>query len=173
MLTKEEKDFIKNLSNEMNTQDNRCTVQPFALVLEEKEMRIVPDGYSYETICFWNETQYNDDEWDEFIDDLKEYYEDDKDDKELIEDILEYNDFTAFKDSFEASQIEANIQYVTREYEIKEQSVNFFLTEKAYNQHIQENGHNLNEPISYGIHLKRNTEMETLIKIIHKLAKEL
>ena len=35
-LTKEEIKFIKELSHEMKTQDNRGTAQPFCLMLQEE-----------------------------------------------------------------------------------------------------------------------------------------
>ena len=43
-LTKEEKDFIINLSHEMKTQDNRCTAQPYGLtILQDRESPIQAD----------------------------------------------------------------------------------------------------------------------------------
>jgi hypothetical protein len=177
ILEKKEIEFIKNLSHEMKTQDTRCTAQPYALVIREDVTRLVPDGYGGELACYWDETEYC--EWDDFITDLKEYYEygeqsfSDCNIKDELEEIFEMNSFDDLRNSYAEGKIEANIQNIVTEKEIKEYGVNFFLTEKAYHEHIRINGHNLNNPDSCGIHLGRNKEMEDLINIIHKLAKEL
>ena len=170
-------EFIKNLSSEMNTQDTRATAQPFALVIREEVTRLVPEGYSDILSCFWNETEYA--EWDDFINDLKEYYEygtEAFDDCTIQDELSEIFDMASFYDldnTYQAGKIEANIQHITQEQELKEHGVNFFLTEKAYHQHIKVNGHNLNKPDSYGIHLYKNDEMQQLIDVVHKLAKVL
>lgn len=170
-------DFIKTLSNEMNTQDTRATAQPYALVVREEVTRLVPEGYSDILSCYWNDEEYY--EWDDFITDLKEYYEygteafNDYTIKDELNEIFEMNSFYDLNNTYPADKIEANIQHIVREQEIKEHGVNFFLTEKAYHQHIKVNGHNLNKPDSYGIHLYRNNEMQQLISVVHKLAKVL
>ena len=177
LLNDEQIKFIKDLSHEMNTQDTRCTAQPYALVLREEVTRLVPDGYGDILSCYWNDEEYH--EWDDFITDLKEYYEygnkgfNDYVVKDELNAIFEMNSFYDLKDTFQADQIEVNIQNVETNQEINESGVNFFLTEKAYHDHIKRNGHNLNKPDSYGIHLYRNKEMDNLIEIIHTLAKNI
>lgn len=176
-LSTDDKEFIKNLSNEMNTQDTRCTAQPYALVVQQQNTRIVPEGYSDLISCYWEESEYDD--WDDFISEIKEFYcygtpDLDLDKHKGIETIIQMTGFSELKDSYEATEIEATVHYIKKEQEFKEHGINFFFTEKAYSQHIKENGHNLGcNPTSYGIHLHRNKEMEQLIEIVHKLAKGL
>ena len=50
MLTKDQKQFIINLSNEMKAQDNRCTAQPYGLILTEEVERLLPDDYGGDDI---------------------------------------------------------------------------------------------------------------------------
>lgn len=165
-LSADDIDFIKNLSNEMNTQDTVGTAQPFAIALREEVTRVVPSGFEDETIVYWNESEYSD--WDEFIESLKDYYEDEnKSATEIIENMYSFSDL---ENSYESDEIEARVFYIKKEMEVKH---NFFLTRKAYNEHIKINGHNLKNPDNYGIHLYRNKEMEKLIEIVHKLANEL
>ena len=167
-LSKEDIEFIKNLSHEMKTQDNRCTAQPYALVLREEVTRIVPDGYSDELECYWDECVYAN--FDEFMEEFKEYHKDYNKHNYQLGEILGTEDFYQVKQCLYISDYDINIQYVTTEQEIKENNVNFFLTEKAYHEYIRRNGHNLTNPDSYGIHLFRNEEMKRLYEIIHKLA---
>jgi hypothetical protein len=162
-LTNEEIKFIKELSHEMKTQDNRSTAQPFCLMLEEEVERILPDGFGDNILIRWNDESY-------YEDDFKELKE------ELLEDgyqeIEKLNDFEEMKDFAYGHEDMQTFAY-TKEHEVKSNTANFFLTEKAYNEHLKTNKHNLNNPKSFGIHLHRNWEMENLFKIIHKLAESL
>ncbi|MFA5669884.1 MAG: hypothetical protein WCX83_00340 [Candidatus Cloacimonas sp.] len=84
--------------------------------------------------------------------------------------LKEHDSLYSLQDSYEASQLNVEVYNISREHEANENNANFFLTEKAYHDHIRRNGHNLNEPQSYGIHLYRNAEIEKLYEIIHKIA---
>lgn len=176
-LSNEQKEFIINLSNEMNTQDTRCTASPYGLLLMEENTRVIPEGYGGECFAYWNESEY--DCIDELKQDIKEYYEYESEsfnDDEMsshVFGVLECNTLESLEHDFDASQLEISIHYVIKEQEIKPMSANFFLTEKGYEDYLRRNRHNLNKPSSWGIHLYRNTEIEKLYEIIHILAKDL
>ena len=103
---------------------------------------------------------------------LQECYEENE---ELLEEINECNCFDDIKqliewsmDSKESCNFDIIHYHITEEVETRD--FNFFLTEKAYNEHIRINRHNLRNPKSYGVHCYRNEEMKTLYEIIHKLS---
>lgn len=172
-MTKEHKDFIINLSTEMKTQNNRGTAQPFALTLTEEHTSLVPEGYGDDVEAYWNESRY--DNIEDLRTDLEEYYFDNESStvKQCMETVYDYNSLNELKDTFEADILEINIQYIETKDIIPTMNTNFFLTEKAYHEHIRVNGHNLNKPKSWGIHLFRNEEMSKLYEVIHSLAEEL
>lgn len=45
-----------------------------------------------------------------------------------------------------------------------------FLTESSANAHITMNGHNMKKPVTYGIHVFRNPDMELIIQDLMKKA---
>ena len=176
-LSKEDIEFIKNLSHEMKTQDNRCTAQPYALVIRNKNREVRDFDNCENKGVYWNESEY--DSFEEFVESFKDYYLEDNETHEVIdylndniEDIgdLRRHEYE-FYDLF-------GIQISTFAYEdvMTSDSIkglyegNFFLTENACKLYIERNRHNLNSPDTYGIHLYRNPEMEKLYEIIHKLA---
>lgn len=171
-LTNDDKEFIINLSKEMSSQDNRGTAPPFGLTIMQDYERLLPEGYDGQISCYWLDheaTFYNIEELKSFI--TENHEEDDlpKAEKE----ILEMESLYDLRDTSTANELSMTIVDTKTELEIREHGFNFFLTEKAYKEHLRCNRHNLSNPKSYGVHLYRNEEMETLYKIIHKLAKEL
>jgi hypothetical protein len=159
-LNKDDIDFILNLSHEMKTQDNRITAQPYALVCTTKQRDIIPEGYGDKTMCVY------DDETFDTPAELLTYFDIEKSNEDLnfddaIDLITEDHSYTSDKFDF--------VDY--HDYQdITKSTANFFLTKSAYNEHIRVNGHNLNEPQSYGIHLYRNKELSRLYEVIHNLA---
>lgn len=174
MLNKEDQEFIKNLSHEMKTQDNRFTAQPYALVVRQEVQNLLPIEYSEGIFTLYDHgaaEEYR--EWDEWIDSIRPDDEDNfRDDKykENFKEAIELGSFEEMKDSELEDFFEVSINAVKYNQEIKENSFNLFLTEKAYDEHLRVNRHNLVKPDSYGVHLFRNPEMEKLYNVIHKLA---
>jgi len=160
-------DFIKNLSHEMKTQDNRATAQPFGLILLTEQEYLLPDGYGDETMARWNDESY--DNFPDLMEDLIEYY---GSDDENIQSIIAsgYSELRHLQSDYNAGALDIEIFSIKKEHQPNKMQSNFFITEKAYNEYIRKDGHNLNKPQSYGIHLTRNKEMRQLYEIIHKLA---
>jgi hypothetical protein len=174
-LSTEQKQFIINLSNEMKTQDNRATAQPYALILTEEVERLLPDDYGGDNTMIL----YHGDEVEKYIeenaDDLHNLILSLLDD---VEEIAEFKSITEFynivswinEHAYNDNLSEINIVQYKKNQEVKLHSANFFITEKAYYEYLDCNRHNLNKPQSYGIHLYRNNEMKKLYEIIHALA---
>lgn len=179
-LTQEEIDFIKNLSHEMKTQDNRSTAQPFGLVIGQKETQVTDYENASMKAIYWNEGHY--DTLEDFIEGLKEYfdYENDANECKEIDYILEHcEDIDDLRrEEHSINQLLSDSMHVYG-YEIVDDyspnvcGGNFFLTDKSAKAYVETNSHNLKQPFTYGIHLYRNPEMTKLYDVIHKLAEVL
>jgi len=161
-LPKEDIDFIKNLSKEMLEQDNRATATPYALICTTKQREYTPDGYGDKQTV-----RYDCEEFDT-PKDLLSYFDMGEDLEPTFDEAIDY-----IVENTELSTSDFDIFDYREYHDITKHNANFFLTEKAYHRYIEEDGHNLNKPQSYVIHLRRNKELAKLYEIIHKLAKEL
>jgi hypothetical protein len=172
-LTKEDLKFIKNLSNEMNTQDTRATAQPYGLVIGQKNTVVTDWDCGDKYNIHRGESDYE--TYEAFMESLTEDgYEVDSNIikflKENCEDIsdLKYHESKIsdiIGDSFSVMAVKEVEDFSPNNY-----GGNFFLTEKSAFEYVKRNSHNLNKPFTYGIHLCRNPEMQRLVEIIHKLA---
>ncbi len=175
-LSQEQIDFVKNLSHEMKTQDNRSTANPYALVIGQKERQVTDYENASEKAVHWSECNYN--SYEEFIEALEEYYWEDNESHPVL-DYIKENDIEDI-DDLRISEYDINkliddpisvYGYVTvDDFSSNAYGGNFFLTDKSAKQYVQSNRHNLREPFTYGIHLYRNREMEKLYEVIHKIA---
>jgi len=116
-------EFLKNLSHELNTQNNRCTASPLFCVQQKKRIYGMDSGYSEGCIYQWR-------------DDPEYFWETEREALDgLKRDDLPEEDFDDYIEE---------IYYV----EIWD-FVTAHLTEKAAQRYIDENRHNLNEPRIY------------------------
>lgn len=180
-MTQEDKDFIISLANEMQTQDTRCTAQPYGLVITNEHIVSGMDS-DYSDLFFYldrdNDTTYYEEDLPEMIADLEGWMDLDEY-KDMLSDIDKYNvntfyRFSMFCDEYIPSEWD-KIGYIVQRTADSTNGCyegNFFLTEKSAKDYIERNKHNLNKPGTYGVHLYRNPEMERLYDIIFKLAKE-
>lgn len=180
-LTPEDIEFIKNLSHEMKTQDNRSTAQPYALVIRNKTRQIRDFDNCDNKGVYWNEGEY--DTFEEFIEAFREYYLEDADshpaidliEEEEIDDVdnLRCYEYPLNRLINEPISTFGYEDVMTADSSNGMYEGNLFLTEKACRKHIEQNSHHFREPDTYGIHLTRNPEMEKLYQVIHKLAEVL
>jgi hypothetical protein len=171
-LTKEDIEFIRNLSHEMKTQDTRGTAQPYGLtILQEQYIRFCGEEEGDEIWCYWKCQEYRENQFEEFKQDALRYYEEDPDIYEAIQQLESFDDL--YWDAELAEKIEADVYWVGIDENVDINRFNFFLTEKAANEYIEKDRHNLRRPSTYGVHLYKNDEMKKLIEVIHKLAEEL
>ncbi len=167
-LTREDIDFIINLSKEMKTQDNRSTAQPYGLTIMQEQEEARPDGCGEHLLYRWLEETYYEDDWDSFKEDCLEYYEEDSLIHKTVKELNSFNEvMSGFGLSDDMGLESFNYDLVDT---VKPYQFQFFLTEKACFNHIDRNRHNLREPKSYGVCLTRNPEMEQLYSVIHKMA---
>jgi hypothetical protein len=164
-------DALVEISTNINNQDNRCTASPYFYQVQTKKEVAAYEGCGTEVwynsdLCKTLKTE----------EDIKEY---------IIEDMLDNMDP-------EYSTDEANIlaeedylglteyditeyleEHNFNKYDVQEENVyeNMFFTEKACDQHIKINKHNMNEPRSYVQHAYRNPELEVVIKFLSSLTK--
>jgi len=170
-LTNEEIDFIKNLSKEIKEQDTRGTAQPYGLVITQRVVRRVEDGIGDEVWCYWCDTEYPSNKFKDFLEDLKESYGEDNEIYKKFKNAGSFEEIYKDYNLLElAEDIDADIYEVAFNNEVDLSRFNFFLTEKAANEYIEKDKHNLHFPDTYGVHLWKNEEMANLIKIIHKIA---
>lgn len=171
-LTPSQIDFIINLSNEIRTQDTRCTAQPYGLILTEEVIEV--RGKDHGSFCgaYWNENEYED--YKLFQDDVAGYYLDD-DAPKWVGKVMECKSFSALEDElyYSDGDDQPTIYWFDRTQVPRKMNSNFFLTEKGYEAYLAQDRHNLTKPQSYGIHLRRNDEMAQVIEIIHALADQL
>ena len=170
-LTKEEIAFLKNLSKQIKEQDTRGTAQPYGLVITQRVVRRVDEGIGDEIWCYWQDTEYSSNRFQEFLNDMAEYY---GKESTIFKKIQQAGSFEAIYKDFNLSKlmedIDADIYEVAFNDEVDLSRFNFFLTEEAANKYIEQDKHNLFYPKTFGVHLYKNDEMCNLIQIIHKIA---
>lgn len=160
-LTDQEYDFLMQLSNELNTQDNRATASPY--FYQVRETKHIPTGENMgNPVCVLDDTVLRTEE-------------------EIKQAVFEYQEWNL---SCEAHQrkykylsqwdIEAIMEHNYRQCweTTTEVYSNAFLTEKAVKEHIRLNRHNLSAPQDYLQHAYRNPELEQLLEILKRIGKE-
>lgn len=172
-LKPEQKDFIISLSNEMRTQDTRCTAQPYGLILTEEVIEVRGKDHGSNCGAYWDEHEYLTD-YKRFQDDVAGYYIDD-DAPMWVKKVMDCHSFSDLEDELDYKDIDnvPTIFWYEKTQVPTLMDSNFFLTNKGYEEHIKINGHNLKKPQSYGIHLFRNKEMAQVIEVIHAIAEQL
>lgn len=178
LLSKEDIDFIKNLSKEITTQDTRSTAKPYGLIIGEIKRVVTDFDNCNEKAIYWNECDY--DTFEEWLEAVKDYYLEDNESHKAV-DFIEEN----CSDIDDVRNYESELYRLMNDcphaygYNIEEvfnpngHGVNFFLTDKSAKEFVETNKHNLCKPFTYGIHLYRNPEMKKLIEIIVKLGEKL
>lgn len=162
---------IEQVANEYVTQSNRGTAFPYALLVIEEELVQSEDG---EVIGIYSpnaaEMYYYDSVTPaELLKEVKEIIDDEERNEEIEED---FNNITFSYDLLEFYQKyvddDARIYSFNKEYARKGEQM--FLTESSANAHITMNGHNMKKPVTYGIHVFRNPDMELIIQDLMKKA---
>lgn len=146
----------KELRDRINANDNRCTAEPYLLLLRSIRWTVGNEEYcNGDTL--WVEHYTGDHrEFDSeqaaieyFKADIGDYsHFDDMDADHIDEEILEFFQIKSF----------VKFEYADTE--------NVFLTDQGYKDHVSINGHNLGKHDTYGIHAFRNKEMASLLNLI-------
>jgi len=159
-VTDEMYNSLIELSNELNTQDHRCTAMPYFFQIQTEEWESAPEGQGEEVWFCDGSFLESEDEIKEAVIEYKGWvhdYEEDEVEKK-------YNELTDYeKDEI----LENNYRKVNRQKVFKLQ--NAFLTEKSCKQHIKNNSYHYENPKDYLSHANRNSDMETIIKYLCEL----
>jgi hypothetical protein len=159
-VTDEMYEALIGISEEMNSQDNRGTGDPYFYQIQTQVERSVPDGEGERVVWFKDDFEaFN--AKDMFIS-LKEN-----------EGISEDEAITAYEkmDQWEAADfLEENDCYKVdvRDFDKLE---NFFFTKSACNRHITQNHYHYRNPVDYVSHGFRNPELELVIRFLKGLTK--
>ena len=172
-LTEKQTKFVKGIAEQLETQDTRGTTQPCIYVITQEVIHVVPEGYSDELMCYWQESEYFEKDWNQFKKDLINYYGEDDASELPISHILEMDSFNDLKDSIAADDIEAVVVYIERKQEPVLNRFNVFLTEKAAKEYIANDAHNLRKPRIWVEYLWKNKEMFDVINLIKDIGKQL
>ncbi len=161
-LSQVDYDFLHNLSNELNTQDNRATADPYIYQIKEEKELPTANNMGEEVWILDGEIHLRTKEDEkEAIFEYKEWDLDSKSDNQ------KYNALS----ELEKDEI-LNINYTKVNVQTIDVYRNVFFTEKACKKHISENKHHYNKPVDYVEYAFRNPELEHLIKIIKSLTKK-
>jgi hypothetical protein len=162
-ISKEDLEFLKDLQNELNTQDNDGTADPLYWgVLEEKE-EYVPEG------CGEPRISYDDGSWtlEEAVESVNEVINEyDKDTQDEWKDI--WKDDAEDVCNFMRETLKwdfCDVYYVEKVDRISNYS-GAFLTKRACKQHIEKNHYHYDNPRTYAMCAYRNYELERLLKIL-------
>jgi hypothetical protein len=180
-VTQNDKAFLQELSQEMKTQDTRCTAKPYGLVISTEHIVTGFDPNYASDYAYYdnsNSETYYEDDFQDLIVDLENWM----DGEQYIEllNLVEEHTISSFYllDLYGGHLIPNEFTLTGYAKNRTADSMNgcyegnFFLTEKAANKFIERNKHNLNKPQTYGIHLYRNPEMAKLYNFILNITKD-
>lgn len=143
---------IDQLAERVIHNDNRCTAQPYLLLLQEKRTYAAHPEYGTDTEQVWVETVYGN-------------YKRFTSESEMIEWFKEYEGDPEFEPA-------EGIHYETYREGYYWETTNVFFTDKGYQDHLELNAHNLGEHRTYGIHAFRNPEMKLILETLQKIGRE-
>lgn len=173
-ISQEDYEFLKDLQNELKTQDTDCQAQPvYWGVIEDKEEFRGTDG-DYGGVPYIG---FDDGRWtvEEAVEQIEEqlnsiFYDYGDDFKTKWEEV----DKTSAEDlyDFMVDELKWNNVYGVFYYEKVQRlsdDTGAFLTKRACKNYIEKFGYNHNNPHTYGMTAYRNFELERLLKILREM----
>ena len=163
-IPKEDYEFLKELQNELNTQDTDGNAQPvFWSVLEDKEV-FVPDYCGdYQKII------YDDGDWtlEEAVEEVNSNISDYDETIQKAWDEIDKTDIWCVYDFMTETMGIDNLSLydVCKENYIS-RTTGAFLTKRACKNYIEKYAYNHNNPRTYAMTAYRNFELERLLKIL-------
>ena len=157
-VTDEIYDFLSNLSNEIKTQDNRCTAQPYFFQVKEDEEFATTAGCGEEVWVMDGEIHLRtEQDIKEAVFEWKEWTLGDDTSELLYENLTSFEVEDILKENYHKVNVDIRYRYS-----------NSFFTKKACEEHIRINKHNLDNPKSYLFYAYRNTELEMMFKFLNE-----
>ena len=166
LLTEEDILFLKELANELKTQDTACTAKPvyYSIMQEDKEYGI-DQGYA-DGMCVIGDEGEVFTEANELVEWVFECY---SPTEQQQEELRNFTDIEEIYDYCNDNNIVDSLTYTG--YRDIEKHDEMFLTKKALKKHVELNYyHYKKNPVSYAHHAWRNPELEHLLKIVEKFA---
>ena len=137
------------LSENINSQDNRSTAMPYFFQVMTKEKIYVAEGCGTECWASDGSTMETEEEITKFISEHKDI---------PIEDVT--------KDEYERKEILEEADWRKVNYDYEEKFQNAFLTEKSCKEHIKRNGYHYSDPVDYLSHAFRNPDLELVYEFL-------
>jgi len=145
-ISDESFEFVKRLINEIDSQDNRATADPYYYVIQGIKERVTAPGCGDDIVYVHDGQGFT---------------------KEDLMETFDLDTEGAF-DDFITSNFTEEVE-VTREHEDVPMS-NVFFTEKACHRHIELNHYHYSDGRSYVKHAWRNPEVENIFKALREIA---
>lgn len=169
-MNKEDKEFLKNLQNELLTQSNDGTADPLFWGVIEEHTHIVPDGYG-DSYKIFGASEGENFSLEEFVDYVSNIINTDYEGEELekewenIDKTYPYEVVDFFNDNLEG---DAELLEIAT-YDELSHTANCFITKKACQEYINKYGYNHNKPRTWAMCAYRNYEYGRLISILKNL----
>lgn len=137
-----------DLKKRITENDNRLTAFPYLLLLQEKREYVTKEGYGHDTKVVYVENISGDYHQEESLSALEDWWNDGLEEDEKVTEWVEGENYEKH-----------TVGYYW-------ETVNVFLTDEGYKDHLAKNRHNLREHRTYGIHAFRNEEIDEVYKLI-------
>lgn len=182
-LTEEQYELLKDLQNELNTQDNRCTANPLYGVMTRRKIWGIDSNYSDDFEWYIDTETYDDEEIKEYL--VESYSEEiltyvkEKNlvDEDELKEGDEYIQAKVCLDTIDGYEFDDLITELIPEtykvfyrYEERIHNNSFSLFEKDAFDHIKLNGHNISgQHWSYAFSNQRTPRMEKLRELLKNI----
>lgn len=144
------------LSENINSQDNRGTATPYFFQIKTNEKRRVAEGCGTECWAYDGSTIETEKEINQAVADW------------LDEDV----ESVKSKSEYEKEGILEKAGWQRMNYDYEEKFQNAFLTEKSCKEHIKRNGYHYVEPSDYLMHAFRNPDLELVFEFLGGLTEK-
>lgn len=157
-------EFLRDVMQRMNTQDNRCTATPYFYQIENfKNVTSIDGDFEWVLDCEEN-VDCNEDLNKYLMEHHEEKY------KEYCENIAGTDYVEEDLCEFEVECLFEELGYYKWHYERKSELIGFFLTEDAAKHHMEINGHNYSHDArTYVSHAFRSPEFEQFLKAVGEI----
>jgi hypothetical protein len=151
-------EFLINLSNELNTQNHRCTAMPYFFQIESEETVPAADGCGTMGWYCDGTTLTEDNEIKDAIFEHKEWELENPEHEKLFNELYDWEIDEIMEENYRKIWFDTQKIYQ-----------NAFLTEKACREHIRLNDYHYCEPVDYLSHAFRNPELEKVLEFLCSL----
>jgi len=167
MIVNEDIKFLKDLQEELNTQENDYQASPIFWVIRQKVKRVTDADFADGQLYIYSDGDHREFET---LEELRTFLEENEYDEELIEFVRESDDiYDAFEEILCNHNDNGYFSTYSYEdaYEIKENTM--FLTKQEAKDHIKSNYYHYNDTVhTYAMTAWRAPKVERLLNILHK-----